>query len=106
MGTLVEGAGRPVRHRARGSIGFLKDRKKASEAEKKLKMKLWLSFALFLLLADQLEAGRFGRSSSSFNGQRMTIRAEGYDRWEVLGDSAEFMHMDEDIESLQCVCRM
>ena len=27
-------------------------------------------------------------------------------RWEVLGDSAEFMHMDEDIESLQCVCRM
>ena len=27
-------------------------------------------------------------------------------RWEVLGDSPEFMHMDEDIESLQCVCRM
>jgi len=47
-----------------------------------------------------------GYSDSSFNGQRMTIRAEGYDRWEVLGDSAEFMHMDEDIESLQCVCRM
>jgi len=46
-----------------------------------------------------------GYSDSSFNGQRMTIRAEGYDRWEVLGDSAEFMHMDEDIESLQCVCR-
>jgi len=47
-----------------------------------------------------------GYSDSSFNGQRMTIRAEGYDRWEVLGDSPEFMHMDEDIESLQCVCRM
>jgi len=45
-----------------------------------------------------------GYSDSSFNGNRMTIRTAGHDRWEVLADSAEFMHMDEDIESVQCVC--
>ena len=32
--------------------------------------------------------------------------AGGWDpaRWEVLADSPEFMHMDEDIESLTCHC--
>ena len=55
-----------------------------------------------------------GYSDSSFNGQRMTMRAQqGFDRWaggwdparwEVLADSPEFMHMDEDIESLTCHC--
>lgn len=43
-------------------------------------------------------------SDSSFNGDRITIRTGMHDRWEVLADSAEFMHMDEDIESVQCVC--
>jgi len=47
-----------------------------------------------------------GYSDSSFNGNRMTMRApDMVDRWEVLGDSVEFRHMDEDIESVQCVCR-
>merc|ERR1712059_248360 len=46
-----------------------------------------------------------GYSDSSFNGNRMTLRApQNTDRWETLGDSTEFSHMDEDIESVSCVC--
>lgn len=42
---------------------------------------------------------------SSFNGDRIAISADqGYDRWVVLADNAEFRHMNEDIESVQCFC--
>merc|ERR1712179_169350 len=45
-----------------------------------------------------------GYSDSSYNGNRMTLRADMSDRWVVLADSPELSHMDEDIESVQCVC--
>ena len=44
-------------------------------------------------------------SDSSFNGNRIDIRADTYDRWVVFADHAEFRHMDSDIESLRCVCK-
>ena len=44
-------------------------------------------------------------SDSSFNGDRIDIRAETYDRWVVFADHAEYRHMDSDIESLRCVCK-
>ena len=44
-------------------------------------------------------------SDSSFNGNRIDIRADTYDRWVVFADHAEYRHMDSDIESLRCVCR-
>jgi len=45
-------------------------------------------------------------TDSSYNGDRVLIPAtQGYDRWVVLAEEAGFMHMNEDIESVQCVCR-
>lgn len=44
-------------------------------------------------------------SDSSFNGDRISIPATEYDRWVALGDDAKYLHMHEDIESVQCVCR-
>jgi len=44
-------------------------------------------------------------SDSSFNGDRIDIKADGYDRWVVFADHAEYKHMDSDIESLRCVCK-
>jgi len=46
-----------------------------------------------------------GYSDSSFNGNRIDIRADTHDRWVVFGDHAEYRHIDGDIESLRCVCR-
>jgi len=48
-----------------------------------------------------------GFSDSSYNGERISISADsqGYDRWVALGDDARYLHMNEDIESVQCVCR-
>jgi len=45
-----------------------------------------------------------GYSDSSYNGNRMTMRADSQDRWSVLADEPAFQHMDEDIESVQCTC--
>jgi len=50
-----------------------------------------------------------GFSDSSFNGDRISIPADistGYDRWVNLGEDAKYLHMNEDIESVQCVCRL
>ena len=62
-------------------------------------------------------------SDSSFNGDRIDIRADTYDRWQALiyysshlpflyhyrwvvfADHAEYKHMDNDIESVRCVCK-
>jgi len=44
-------------------------------------------------------------SDSSFNGDRIDIRADTYDRWVVFADHAEYKHMDNDIESVRCVCK-
>jgi len=41
---------------------------------------------------------------SSFNGDQVTIRAEGVDRWVVLAETPGFEHMHEQIESVKCVC--
>jgi len=48
-----------------------------------------------------------GFSDSSYNGERISIStdSQGYDRWVALGDEAQYLHMNEDIESVQCVCR-
>jgi len=46
-----------------------------------------------------------GFEDSSFNGDRISIPAAGYDRWVALGDEAKYLHMNEEIESVQCVCR-
>eukprot|EP00092_Neocalanus_flemingeri_P106556 GFUD01136724.1.p1 GENE.GFUD01136724.1~~GFUD01136724.1.p1 ORF type:complete len:712 (-),score=170.30 GFUD01136724.1:71-2206(-) len=46
-----------------------------------------------------------GYSDSSFNGNRIDIKADSYDRWVVFADHAEYRHMDADIESIRCVCR-
>jgi len=44
-------------------------------------------------------------SDSSFNGQSIRIDSyPGNDRWVVLGETAGYQHMDEDVESLQCIC--
>merc|ERR1711970_1633772 len=45
-------------------------------------------------------------SDSSFNGERVSIPATNFDRWVVLGDDAQYLHMNEDIESVQCTCSM
>jgi len=45
-------------------------------------------------------------SDSSFNGERVSIPASNFDRWVVLGDDASYLHMNEDIESIQCTCSM
>jgi hypothetical protein len=45
-------------------------------------------------------------SDSSYNGN--SVRKDSYatnDRWVVLGETAGYQHMEEDVESLQCVCR-
>jgi len=45
-------------------------------------------------------------SNTGFSNQRGTLRADDMsDRWWVLRDYAEFLHLDNDIESIQCVCR-
>lgn len=44
-------------------------------------------------------------SSTGFSGQRGTFRADANDRWWRLNEYAEFLHLHEDIESIQCVCR-
>merc|ERR1719362_536760 len=44
-------------------------------------------------------------SDSSYNGDRIDIKATTIDRWVVFADHAEYKHMDSDIESLRCVCR-
>jgi len=46
-----------------------------------------------------------GYSDSSYNGNRIDIKADSYDRWVVFADHAEYRHMDSDIESVRCVCR-
>jgi len=46
-----------------------------------------------------------GYSDSKFNGDRIDIKADSYDRWVVFADHAQYKHMDGDIESLRCVCR-
>eukprot|EP00092_Neocalanus_flemingeri_P065792 GFUD01080070.1.p1 GENE.GFUD01080070.1~~GFUD01080070.1.p1 ORF type:complete len:626 (+),score=105.07 GFUD01080070.1:130-1878(+) len=46
-----------------------------------------------------------GYSSSSFDGKSMSISAGHVEKWVVLGQEYQYKHMDEDIESLQCVCR-
>merc|ERR1719237_328147 len=44
-------------------------------------------------------------SDSSYNGDRIDIKATTIDRWVVFADHAEYKHMDSDIEFLRCVCR-
>jgi len=45
-------------------------------------------------------------SDSSFNGNSVRIDAyDTNDRWVVLGETAGYQHMEEDVESLQCACR-
>jgi len=44
-------------------------------------------------------------SDTGYSGKRGTFRAEANDRWWVLKEYAEFLHLHEDIESIQCVCR-
>lgn len=46
-----------------------------------------------------------GYSDSSYNGNRIDIKADAYDRWVVFEDHAQYRHMHADIESLRCVCR-
>jgi len=44
-------------------------------------------------------------SDSSFNGNSVRIDAyDTNDRWVVLGETAGYQHMEEDVESLQCMC--
>jgi len=45
-----------------------------------------------------------GFSGSDYNGDMITIRAQGRDRWVVFRSSSQYYHMAEDIESLQCYC--
>jgi len=47
-----------------------------------------------------------GFTGSSFNGERMILTAGNSDRWVVLSKEEQFQKFDEDIESLQCVCRL
>jgi len=44
-------------------------------------------------------------SSTGFSGKRGTFRADSTDGWWRLKEFAEFLHLHEDIESIQCVCR-
>lgn len=44
-------------------------------------------------------------SNTGYTNQRGTFRADAGDFWWKLVDYAEFQHLDEDIESIQCVCR-
>jgi len=44
-------------------------------------------------------------SNTEYSGKRGTFRAEAHDQWWVLEDWAEFSHLENDIESVQCVCR-
>jgi len=45
-------------------------------------------------------------SDSSYNGNSIKIDAyQMSDRWVVLGETAGYQHMEEDVESLQCTCR-
>eukprot|EP00092_Neocalanus_flemingeri_P021110 GFUD01022872.1.p1 GENE.GFUD01022872.1~~GFUD01022872.1.p1 ORF type:complete len:368 (+),score=71.39 GFUD01022872.1:55-1104(+) len=46
-----------------------------------------------------------GFSGSSFDGSRFSLTAGLTDRWVVLGEESQYQHMDQNIESLQCVCR-
>lgn len=46
-----------------------------------------------------------GFSDTNYSGKRGTFRADATDRWWVLKEYAEFVHLDQDIESIQCVCR-
>ena len=46
-----------------------------------------------------------GFSDTGFSGNRGTFRADASDQWWVLAEHAEFLHLDSDIESIQCVCR-
>jgi len=44
-------------------------------------------------------------SNTGYTGQRGTFRADNMDSWWVLEDYAEYQHLHQDIESIQCVCR-
>jgi len=46
-----------------------------------------------------------GFSDTNYSGKRGTFRADATDRWWVLAEWAEYSHLDQDIESIQCVCR-
>jgi len=44
-------------------------------------------------------------SNTGFSNQRGTFRADANDFWWDLSEYAEYKHLNEDIESIQCVCR-
>lgn len=44
-------------------------------------------------------------SNTGFTNSRGTFRADANDFWWNLSEYAEFQHLDEDIESIQCICR-
>jgi len=44
-------------------------------------------------------------SDTGYSGKRGTFRADAHDQWWVLEDYADFAHLENDIESVQCVCR-
>eukprot|EP00092_Neocalanus_flemingeri_P047974 GFUD01054574.1.p1 GENE.GFUD01054574.1~~GFUD01054574.1.p1 ORF type:complete len:650 (+),score=133.34 GFUD01054574.1:3-1952(+) len=46
-----------------------------------------------------------GFSGSSFDGVQKSISAGVTEKWVVLAEEEEYKDMNEDIESLQCVCR-
>merc|ERR1712126_320893 len=45
-----------------------------------------------------------GYSDSEYNGDIITVRAQGGDQWIVFRSSSQYYHMDEDIESVECYC--
>ena len=47
-----------------------------------------------------------GFEDSDFNGESVTIRAANEDRHIELNDFSSYSDLDEDIESLTCVCNL
>jgi len=43
-------------------------------------------------------------SSTGFSGKREAFKTEANDVWWVLSEYSAYRHMDEDIESIQCIC--
>ena len=43
-------------------------------------------------------------SDTEFSGRNETFRAEYIDQWWVLAEHAQFSHLDENIESIFCIC--
>lgn len=46
-----------------------------------------------------------GFSDSSFDGIKMSISAMLTEKWVVLAEEEKYKDMNENIESIQCVCR-